>query len=713
MPSKYEIAREQWARYVYARDTGHREYVLKANRCEDFFAGLQWDPATVAELKASKRPALTINKMLITLSSVIGEQIDLRSETVFKPRYGAPAQNADILTKVFRFTGDQNQLNWKRTEVFTDGAITSRGYFDVRLTFKENVAGEITIDALNPKTVLPDPDASKYDPDTWNDVIVTSWVTPDDIRLMFDNEEAATSLGDRGQSVWEFGYDSMDIGNDRFGGRVLGYSEQDQGSDAMERSIRLIDRQHRKLTKMKYFVDPKTGDRMRVPDGWKRDEIAHTVAQTGLIVVDELGKRVRWTVTAEDFVLHDEWSPFERLSIVPYFPHFRHGRTIGLVEGLIDPQELLNKTLSQELHVVNTMANSGWKVRSGALLNMTPDELESQGAKTGLVLETQGDPEKDIVKIQPNSIPQGLERLSFKAENYIKTISGRGDSQLGLDRADVSGRAINEKKESSDVNMRVVLDSLERTDWLMARNILDLIQKFYTDQRIMHVTRGEITGEYDEISINTPDLESGEILNDLTLGTYDITISSQSAKRTLEETEFAQALGLREIGIAIPDKFMLANSNLREKEKIVKQMEEESQSPENIMKAKAELMTIQLQVANLKAEASKSEAEATARRAKAVETMAKAEQEAKGDPTELAKMELEKQQHEQKMQFEREKHEMKMQQQTEEFQLDLKLKKAEAAEARRAQRVQMAVQVAQAKKQPGSGATPKTQGATA
>jgi hypothetical protein len=207
-----------------------------------------------------------------------------------------------------------------------------------------------------------------------------------------------------------------------------------------------------------------------------------------------------------------------------------------------------------------------------------------------------------------------------------------------------------------------------------------------------------------------PDLETGEILNDLTLGTYDVSITSQSAKRTLEETEFAQALGLREIGILIPDRFMITNSNLREKEKIIKLMEEEAKSPEAIMKAKAEMMTIQLQVANLKADASKSEAEATARRAKAVETMVSAEKEASGEPGEQQEILLKKQEHDQDMQMEREKHEFELQKMREEHALKQQLQKAEAAEKRRTQRIQAAVAVSQAKNAP---AQPAAQGASA
>jgi hypothetical protein len=498
--------------------------------------------------------------------------------------------------------------------------------------------------------------------------------------------------------VWQGdGFDSLDMANDRFGGRII--TAQVGGGDEVPgslRNIRLIDRQYRKLSKVKFMVDPGSGDRMKVPDDWTRERIAHEVQSTGLYVVEELVKRIRWTVTAEDIVLHDEWSPFDRFTIVPYFPHFRFGRTIGVVEGLIDPQELLNKTTSQELHVVNTMANSGWIFRSGALVGKDASDLESEGAKTGLVLQVANDVTKDIAKITPNQIPQGLDRLSFKAENYIKAISGRGDSQLGLDRADVSGRAIGEKKESSDVNLRTALDNLERTEKMLARNILGIVQKFYTDRRIMHITRSELTGEFEQISINLPDPASGEVLNDLSLGTYDIVITSQNAKRTLEENEFSQALGLKELGVPIPDSFLIENSNLRDRGALIKAMEAQASTPEAQLTREAGLLGQQLDVSEKKAKISSTEADAVKKRAQAAEVIAKTEREAGADPEgqqEIAiaerEFELKEREHQQKLRHEEELHRQK-----------LELQQAEAAEKRRAMKIQAAAAAQQAAKRP-------------
>jgi hypothetical protein len=447
---------------------------------------------------------------------------------------------------------------------------------------------------------------------------------------------------------------------------------------------------------------------MVIPDNWERDQIAHAVQAGGLIVSDELGKRIRWTVTAEDFVLHDDWSPFKHFTVVPYFPHFRYGRTVGVVETLIDPQELLNKSTSQELHVVNTTANSGWIVKAGKLVNMSMEELEAQGGKSGVVLEVQDDVEKDIKKISPNQIPQGLDRLSTKAETYIKSVSGRGDNQMGLPRPDQSGKLTEQANKASDVTLRKSMDNLERTDFLLANAILDLVQHYYTDHRIMNITRSELSGEHEEIAINVPDQASGEVLNDLSLGTYNVVITSQSAKRTLEESEFEHALGLREAGIQIPDRFLIENSNLRKKGEIVKAMDAEAASPDSQIKRQAEVLGHQLTVSNLKAEGSRLEADALLKRSKAAKTVAETATEVQGEPDEAAKMALEKQKHDQEMVQRQQEHEQKMQHEREKHAHKMDLEKKQAQVDRRNSQVQAIATAKAAANQPK-----QTQGAKA
>jgi hypothetical protein len=329
-------------------------------------------------------------------------------------------------------------------------------------------------------------------------------------------------------------------------------------------------------------------------------------------------------------VLHDEWSPYKHLTVVPYFPHFRRGTTIGLVENLTGPQELLNKVTSQELHVLNTTANSGWKIKAGTLLNMTMEELEQRGSQTGLVMEMSD--MEGAEKITPNATPQGLDRMSFKAEESIKSISGVSDSMQGFDREDVAAKAIQEKKKSGSTNLVKPLDNLVRTDYFIARNTLDLVQEFYTEPRILTITTDQMTGATEDVAINQVDPATGEVINDLMLGEYGVVITSVPHKETLEDSQFDQAVALRELGVKIPDAVLIKASRLIDKAEILEQMQQEANSEQAQRQAATQQALQDAEVAKTQGEAAVKHADAGLKQAKTQETMAKTQTELKGGP---------------------------------------------------------------------------------
>lgn len=626
MPINTNLAYKIWSRYQFCRDNGHTHFMRKADRCERFFAGDQWDPRDLQKLRSERRPALTINKILPTIGSVMGEQIKNRAEISFRPRAPQFDETAQALNKVFKQISDQNQLNWLRSQVFDDGVITSRGFLDVRMDYSRSIQGDVKYTNLNPKNVVVDPDAEEYDPDTWSEVFTTKWVTADDIAVLYGKDNADL-LRTRTESYFPYGYDSITEDRDRFGlNTTPGYSDiHDMGG--VQRNLRVIERQYRKLDRQQFFVNTRTGDKRPVPEGWDRDRIALIVKEFGFAVLPQVVRRIRWSVICDCVELHDDWSPYEHFTVVPYFPYFRHGKTIGLVENLLDPQELLNKTTSQELHIVNSSANGGWKVKQGALTNMTLDELEANGARTGLVVEVAGDPDKDIVKIQPNQTPQGLDRMSYKAEEHIKGISNVSDSMVGQDRADVAAKAIQEKKQSGQVTMVKPLDNLGRFDYFLARATLSLVQRFYTDERLVTFTQDEMRGQVSSISVNqaTPD---GTILNDLTVGEYDVVVTSVPAKDTSEDSQFEQAVSLKEMGVQIPDEVLIEASRLQDKKAILQKMAARAQSPEAQEQAQLQLQLVREEVRKVQAEIERIKAQAMKDQANAGAIDVKAQKEA-------------------------------------------------------------------------------------
>lgn len=627
MPVNDELASEQWNRFQYCRDRGHLEFINKADRCDKFFAGDQWEQADLNALALQKRPAITINKIISTLGTLFGEQIFNRNETIFRPASGAKPETAEALTKCWKSMAQNNQLTYARSELFADGCIRSRGFLDMRLDFTDSMVGDVLIENLNSKNVVIDPDAEEYDPDKWMDVFITKWVTPQDISLLF-GEDDAELLKIKDGSSFPYGYDSVERVRDRFGGvlPLAGYYGVHEPSD-VRRNIRILDRQYRKLDKQLHFVDIETGDMRPVPQSWDRNRIASVMEKAGgkVSTTKKLVKRIRWTVTADNIVLHNDWSPYKHFTVVPYFPYFRYGRTVGLVENLLGPQELLNKVSSQELHVVNTTANSGWKLKYGALKNMSIEELEQKGASTGLVLEL--DDIGSAEKITPNATPQGLDRISYKAEEHIKTISNVSDSMQGFDREDVAAKAIQAKTQRGSMNMTKIMDNLARTDYILARNWLDLVQEYMTEPRLIHVTHDNIAQESETIEVNTPDEGTGEIMNDLTLGEYSIVITSTPHRDTLEDSQFEQTMSMRKAGIQISDEVAIENSRLMRKSEILKALESQKNSPEAKKTAELQMRQLEAAVAVAEAEAQQKTADAQLKAAKTKKELATIEQE--------------------------------------------------------------------------------------
>jgi len=687
MPVDSEVTTENYYRYRYSAERSHYEFLAKADKCEKFFAGRQWADADLAALALQRRPALTINKINSTIQTVQGEQIINRSETIMRPSTGANADTADALTKVYLQIAQNNQLPWVRSQVFDDGIIRSRGFFDVRLKFDDSMQGEVCITAQNSKNAVIDPDAEEYDPDSWADCFITKWMTYQDIAVLYDEDDAEL-LRDRDISTFPYMYDSIDRVRDRFAGQALQgsyYGVHDK--EGVRRNIRVLERQFRRLDKQKHFVDNELGDMRPIPESWDRNKIASVMEKAGgkMSVIDKLVKRIRWQVQADNVLLHDSWSPYKHMTLVPYFPQFRYGSATGIVEHLLGPQEMLNKVSSQELHVINTTANSGWKIKAGSLRNLSIEELEASGATTGLVLELAevGDAEK----IQPNQMPTGLDRLSYKAEEHIKTISNVSDSMQGNDREDVAAKAIAYKQQRSSVNHSKAHDNLERTDWLLARNVLDIVQEYYTEPRIIHITNDDVTKAPEQVAINQIDPTTGEITNDLTLGEYHIVITSAPSRSNMEDSQFEQALGMRKEGIQIPDSVLIENSRLMRRSEIVKQMADAANSPEIQQQKELQMRQLQATVAKLEAEVGKTQAE-TAQ--KGADAQIKANEAQGGQGVELQKMQAELQMEQtrldmemrakqQELEFKREELQMKMQMQQEAHAQDMQIKQESAA----------------------------------
>ena len=640
---QHELARKQWAAYTRARDNGHQDYVEIAKQCDAFYRGQQWDHGDMSALDDQGRPALTINTILPTINAVLGEQSTRRMDVNFKPRGRGQQEIADVLDRLFMQISDNNKLQWTESQVFADGLIQDRGWFDVRIDFDDHIQGEVRITAKDPLDIIIDPDAKEYDPRTWNEIFETRWMSLDEIEETY-GQKKADQLRITVEEGSVLGTDSVEHEENRYGDTSAGV-EYNQGNTSNPeenrslRSVRVVERQYYKLKECMYYVDTVTGDMREIPYAWGKKKRESFADEFGLEILTKLVRKVRWTTTADLVVLNDTWSPYDHFTLVPYFPYWRRGKPFGMVRNLISPQEQLNKISSQELHIVNTTANSGWIVETGSLQGMTADDLEEHGAETGLVLEfNRGS--SPPAKIPPNQIPTGLDRIAMKAANNIKTISGISDAMLGTDSPEVSGIAIQAKQNRGAMMIQVPLDNLTKTRQYLAEKVLNLVQIYYTEERLIQITdEQDPQKQRQPMRINemTPE---GIIINDLTIGEYDVVIGTAPSRDTFEEIQFAEAIALRQAGVPIPDDLIVEYSHLARKGDIAERIRAmqgtnpptEEQQQIQQFQAEAAIKATQLEIAKL-------EAEIQVLQSQAQQNMAKAQGKASEPSLKIADME--------------------------------------------------------------------------
>ena len=190
----------------------------------------------------------------------------------------------------------------------------------MRIQFDDNLRGDLRITKPNNRNVLLDPSANAYDPDDWEEVILTKWLRPDQIEATYDTAKARELEG-RAVSNTAYSHDFMDYPIAQFG-RTSGY-ETMLSPDRRKKFLRVIERQHKELRWSPHFVDTVTGETRAIPTTWDRERVGKVLANVPDLNVLKLQSfGIRWTVSALDTVL-TTISPTNAMSLLRSFWHRR------------------------------------------------------------------------------------------------------------------------------------------------------------------------------------------------------------------------------------------------------------------------------------------------------------------------------------------------------------------------------------------------------
>lgn len=629
--SDEEKARENYESYRFCRVNGHDDFLRRAEVGFDFYAGRQWSPEEIREMRESNRPYLTINQMFRTLDSIVGEMLYSTGDVRFTPK-SVDAQDgaADGLEKIWVDANQRSKTQYFEPQLLLDGLLTGRGFYDIRMEFDDNLMGWMKLTRKRPQNIILHPYLTSRDPDEWPEVYETRYASLDEVALMY-GQAAANEIKAAGQCDFLSPEDRYEerLLSTRLNSTGFGYFDPQQLSDQTYlRTRRLIERQYRSVAYKEFFIDPPTGEMSEVPENWDRNRIARMRELSGCEVIRRRASTIRWRVTCDRFVLHDEDSPYKHFTVVPFFPWFVDGHTMSLGENLVDMSRMTNKLYSQYLHILNSAANSGWKVKTGSLKNMNEADLETRGAKTGLVAVL--DAPEDLQRIEPGQLPNGHDTLAATIRAMFDDISGYTNTMKGADRADAAGKAIDSKIARGAVNLATAYNAIYHAKTMLAERSVNLAQTYYNETRFLRLSGGY--GAPDGVTtINQPTPE-GKFLNDITVGTFDVTVIPAPQRETVEQNTFQQLMEMRkELGVAIPDSVLLEYSAVPNKKRVIEEIQNAGGTPEQ--QAKQAQLAEQMQQAELDANMAAAE-NSRAQAQLALSRAGKAQVEAQRDPNE-------------------------------------------------------------------------------
>jgi hypothetical protein len=474
--------------------------------------GEQWPAEIKRERDLDGRPCLTINRLPAFIRQVVNDARQNKPAIVVHPVDSqADPETAEVFNGLIRHI-EQSSDAEVAYDTALDFAVTCGfGYFRINTRY----AGDDTFDqdlvverVANPFSIYGDPDATAADSSDWNSAFVVDTLPKAAFEARWKGAEAVDWAADSYASL---------TGPWLEGDRVM--VAEHWRREAVQRSIvALSDGQVVEVST--YEKQKAMFDALGVSIvGRPRNVASHKVVQRILT-----GAEVLETV---------EWAG-KFIPIVPVYGEELHvdgrRRLRSLVRDAKDPQRMFNYWRTTSTELVALAPKTPFIGRKGAF---ETDSAKWATANTQSHAYIEYDGSEPPMRQGFVGPPAGAMAEALSASDDMKAIMGLYDASLGARSNETSGRAILMRQREGDVSTFHYIDNLNRAMRHAGRVMLDLIPKVYATPRVVRILGAD--GQAKAVAVNqpaaaTPDatgqIKEIEKIYDLTVGKYDLTVSS-------------------------------------------------------------------------------------------------------------------------------------------------------------------------------------------
>lgn len=472
----------------------------------------QWPSDVITQRNAANRPHLTINKLPGFVKQVMNDQRQNRPSIEVHPvdNNSDPAI-AQIYEGMIRNIESCSQADIAYDTAFEGAARCGRGFFRIinQYVDENSFDQELKIKRIiNQFSVYWDPNANEFDLSDAQWMFVTDRISRDEFKSQFPGKtpiDFETTTGD-----------------------------------------------------MQYWADDKT---VRIAEYWRKIPQKKTIYLYEDGVVSEeselngnspiqlretVHEKIEWMIIDGSQILEDshEWIG-KHIPIISVWGEelYIEGERIlsGIIRQAKDPQRLYNYWRTQGAEITSHAPSIPWLVTAKMIDGWTQiwDIVDTTPKPYLPYNPDPAAPGAKPERVQPIQAQQGIIEEWQIANDEMKSTTGIYDASLGNRSNETSGVAIIARQRESDVSNYAYIDNLTRALNYTGRILIDLIPKIYNKETIVRTM--DIDGKKNMVVINkrvrinpqtntivtNPQEEAVDaIMNDITVGKYDVTVKT-------------------------------------------------------------------------------------------------------------------------------------------------------------------------------------------
>lgn len=561
-------------------------YYAAAYRDLRAYAGDNWTNLEKTKLERQNRMILELNKIRRVINLYSGYERENRTATVCAPVEGSDAETADQFSDIMYYVYEKANADYIISEGFEHALKTGLAIVGLYMDYsRDKVNGDIKMYWKPFNALMLDPYFTKRDLSDCDQASTRDLLSKEQIKALLPWIEPSI-------------IDNLPTGIRDNKYQYLGIYRQ-YNSTYIAKNLCTYDQYWKRINKVqRYLVDMETG----VTEEWDGDQEEEKELKQRL--AEESARRAEFGLSPRLQLIYSHKRSVELNIIVsgqllysgpdptglddyPFVPILLYHEPLidtfelkiqGLVRSIRDAQRQYNRRHSQIIDLMESIINTGYITKNGAVLD--PNMLMQAGQGKQIVINEGYDVNADIREISPPNIPPGYLQYQDIIDKNIMEIPGASDELLGLSSvgdSQVSGKLAEVRASNGLKGNRGIFDNLEQSKKYLGLLVIECVQKNYSPGKIKRIIGTEPTDQF----------MSGQFEE------YDCAIKQAVKTATQREAFYYQALQLVALGAPIPWADLLEIAPLQGTTKLHEIMRKQAEQAQEAARVEQEAMQMQ------------------------------------------------------------------------------------------------------------------------